>query len=121
MKVTLAHQYNTGRKRCHDCADDFRARLLKRLGEDSDTELERRSAREGDLETVIREVNIVRRVALPDREDDVYRLRENLVAVEIEDADCLRIGRQRASADSHYEAALRQMVEHRGVHRNHHR
>src|SRR4249919_4108764 len=111
MKVTLAHQHDTGRKGRDHRADDFWPWLLKRFGKHAYAEIERRSAREGDLETIVREVDVVRRVALPDREDDVDRLRENLVAVEIEDAYRLRIGRQRASADSHHEAALRQMVE----------
>src|ERR1700752_2167491 len=115
MKVTLPHQDNAGRKRRDHRADDFRPWLLKRFGKDADAELERRGTRERDLETIVEKVDVVRRVTLPDREDDVDRLRENFVAVEIENADRLRIGRQRASADSHHEAALRQMVEHRRV------
>ena len=121
MEVALAHQHDAGRKRRHHGADDFRPRLLKGLCQDADAELERGGAREADLETVVREIDIVGRIALPDRQDDVDRLGENLVAVEVEDADRLGIGGERAGADAHHEAPLRQMVEHRGVDRDHHR
>src|SRR4029079_469043 len=99
MKVALPHEDNAWRKRRDHRADDFRSRLLKRLGEDSDAELERRSACEGDLEAVVREVDVVGRVALPDREDDVDRLGKNLVAVEVEDSD--RFGIRRKGARTH--------------------
>src|SRR6185312_9024814 len=107
MEVALAHQYDTGRKRRHDRAHDFRARLLKWFGEDTDAELERRSACKGDLETVIRQVNVVRRVALPHREDDVDRFCENLVAVEVENPDRFRVRGESARTHAHDDAALR--------------
>src|SRR4026207_1490600 len=110
MEVALAHQHDTWRKRRHDRPDDFRAWLLKRLGEDTDAELERCSACEGDSEAVIREIDVVRRTAPPHREDDVNRLGKNLVVVEIENPDCFRIRGESARAHAHDEAALRQMV-----------
>ena len=66
-------------------------------------------------------VDVVGRIALPDREDDVDRLGENLVAVQVEDSDRLGIGGEGAGAHAHDEAPLRQMIEHRRVHRDHHR
>ena len=74
-----------------------------------------------DLEAVVGKIDVVGRIALPDRQDHVDRLGEDLVAVLIENADRLGIRRERAGADAHDEAALRQMIEHRRVHRDHHR
>ncbi len=91
------------------------------LAEDADAELERRGAREGDLEAVVREIDVVGRIALPDRQDHVDRLGEHLVAVLLEDAERLGVGGERAGADAEDEAALRQMVEHRRVHGDQHR
>src|SRR6185312_9243883 len=121
MKVTLPHQDDAGRKRRDYRADDFRPWLLKRFGKHAYAELERCGAREGDLETVIREVDVVRRVELPDREDDIDRFCENLVTVEVENSDRFRIRGESARAHAHDETALRQMVEHRSIHRDHHR
>src|SRR6186997_3549227 len=104
VKVTLPHQDDAGRKRRDHRADDFRPWLLKRFGKHAYAEFERRGAREGDLETIVREVDVVRRVALPDREDDVDRLRENLVSVEVENSDRFRIRGEGACAHAHDEA-----------------
>src|SRR4029079_3250282 len=110
MKVTLPHQDDAGRKRRDHSANDFRPWLLKRFGKHAYAELERRGARADDLETVIWEVDVVRRVALPQREDDVDRLSADLVAVEVENSDRFRIRGEGACAHAHDEAALRQMV-----------
>ena len=79
--------------------------------------LDRRHAglRGGDLEAVAGKIDVVRRVALPDREDHVDRFGEQLVAVLVEHAERLGVRRQRAGADAEDEAPLREMVEHRGV------
>ena len=89
MEVAFAHQHDAGRKRRHHGADDFRPRLLERLCQDADAEFERGGAREADLETVVGEIDVVGRIALPDRQDDVDRFGENLVAVLVEYADRL--------------------------------
>ena len=87
MEVALAHQHHAGRERRHHGADDFRPRLLEGLGQHADAELERGGVGKADLEAVVGKIDVVGRIALPDRQDDVDRLGENLVAVLIEDAD----------------------------------
>jgi hypothetical protein len=47
-----------------------------------------------------------------------YRLGEQRVLVDVERADRLGVGRQRARADAEDEAAFGEMVEHRGLRRN---
>jgi hypothetical protein len=121
MEIAFSHQYDAGRKRRDDGADDFRARFLKRLCQYADAKLERGGSRETDLETIAGKIDIVGRIALPDGENDVDRLGENLVAILIQYSDRLGIGRERARTYAHDKAPLRKVVEHRGVDRNDHR
>jgi hypothetical protein len=90
------------------------------LAHDADAEIERHRAPGRDLVAVVGKFDVVGRIALPDREDDVDRLREHLVAILLEDAERLGIGRQRARAHSQDEASLRHVVEHRGMHGDQH-
>ena len=121
MEVALAHQHDAGRERRHHGADDLRPRLLVRLAEEADADVERLGARGRDLVAVVREVDVVGRIALPDRQDHVDRLGEHLVAVLLQDAERLGVGGQRAGADAEDEAAFRQMIEHRRVLGDQHR
>ena len=121
MEVALTHQHDAGRKRRHYGADDFRPRLLKRLCHHTDAEFERGGAFDRYLEAVVRKVDVVRRLALPDRQNDVDRLGKNLVAVFIEQVERFGVGGQRAGAYAEDEAALRQMVEHRRIGGDHDR
>src|SRR5512136_739148 len=121
MKVALAHQNDTGRERRHHGADDLRPRLLERLAHDAHAELERGAAREADLKAVAGEIDIVRRIALPYRQDYVDRVSEDLIAVLIENTDRFAIGGQRTWAHAHHETPLREMIEHRGVYRDYYR
>ena len=59
------------------------------------------------LEAVVGEIDIVRRLALPDRQDDVDRLGEQLVAVDVEQADGFRVRGERTSRHAEDEAPLR--------------
>ena len=84
MEVTLAHQHHARRERRHHGTDDFRPRLLKGFGENADAKFKRGGSGEADLEAVVGKIDVVRRIALPDRQDHVDCLGENLVAVEVE-------------------------------------
>ena len=83
--------------------------------------VERGGFRKADLEAVVGKIDVVGRIALPHRQDDVDGLGENLVAVLIEDADGFRIRAERAGRDAHDEAALREMIEHGRIDRDHDR
>jgi len=121
MEVTLSHVHDAGRERRHHRAHDLRPRLLVGLGHDADAEIERHRARGRDLVAVVGKIDVVGRTALPDGEDDVDRLGEQLVAILVEDAERLGVSGQRAGAHAQDEAALRQMIEHRRLHRDQHR
>ena len=51
-----------------------------------------------DLEAVVGEIDVVGRIALPDRQDHVDRLGEDLVAVQVENADRFAVRGERAGA-----------------------
>src|SRR5262249_51701804 len=121
MEIAFSHQHDTWREWRDDCPDDFRPRFLERLCQYADAKLKRGGARETDLETIARKIDIVRRIALPHRKDDVDRLGENLVAILIKNSDRLGIRRQRARTYAHDEAPLREVVEHGGVDRDDYR
>src|SRR5207248_1496922 len=104
MEVALAHKRHAGREGRDYSADDFRSGLLEGLCENADAELKRGRAREADLEAIVGEIDIVRRIAFPYREDNVDRFSENLVAILVQDADRFRIGCQRTGADAQHEA-----------------
>src|SRR5215468_4313758 len=115
MEITFSHQYDAGREWRDDCPDDLRPRFLKRLCQYADAKLKRGSPRETDLETIARKIDIVGRIALPHRKDDVDRLGENLVAILIKNSDRLGIRRQRTRTYAHDKAPLREVVEHAAV------
>ncbi len=106
MEVAFSHQYDAGRKWRDDSADDFRPRFLKRLRQYAYAKFERRGSRETNLETIAGEIDLVGRIALPHRKDDVDRFGEDLVAVLIEYSDGLRIRRESAWTYAHHKAAL---------------
>jgi len=85
------------------------------------TPTSRTQARGRDLVAVVRKVDVVGRIALPDRQDDVDRLGEHLVAVLLQDAEGFRIRGQRAGTNAEDEPAFRQVIEHRGVLGDQHR
>ncbi len=60
-------------------------------------------------------LDVVGRLARPDRQHLVDRLDEHLLPVLVEDAERLGIGAQHAGADPHDETALEQVVDHRRV------
>ena len=74
-----------------------------------------------DLVAVIRKINVVRRLALPDRQNHIDALGEHFIAVLIEIAQRLGVTAQRARADAENKAPLRQMIEHRRVRGEQHR
>src|SRR5262249_16529360 len=121
MGIAFSHQHDTWREWRDAWPDDFRPRLLERLCQYADAKLKRGSARETDLETIARKIDIVRRIALPHRKDDVNRLGENPVAILLKNSDRLGIRRQRARTYAHDEAPLREVVEHGGVDRDDYR
>jgi len=87
MEVSFAHQHNAGRERCHYGADDLWPRFLQRFGQEADAEMQRSGAFNRHLEPVVGEVDLVGRVALPDRQDHVDRIGEDFVAVDVEQAE----------------------------------
>ena len=121
MEVAAPHVHHARRERRHHGADDLRPRLLVRLAEVADAERLIDGAAGRHLVAVVGEVDVVRRIALPDRQDHVDRLGEHLVAVLLQDAERLGVGGQRAGAHAEDEAALRQMVEHRRLLGDQHR
>src|SRR5262249_35987967 len=106
MEVALSHLHHAGGERRHHGTDDLRPRLLVWLGHVADAKIERHGARGRDLVAVAWKVDVVGGAALPDREDDVDRLGEHLVAVLVEDAERLRVGGERAGAHAEDEATL---------------
>src|SRR4029077_3629992 len=106
MEVALAHKHYARRKWRHHGSNDLRPRLLKWFRQDADAEVERGRVRKADLETIVGEIDIVGRIALPYRQYDVDCLGEDRVAVQVEDADRFRIRRERAGADAHHETPL---------------
>ena len=96
-------------------ADDLGARLLVGLVHRAAVELGKLRSRGAHLEAVPGKLDVVGRIALPDGEDHVDRLGEDLVAVFIEDPERFRIGGERPGADAEDEAALREVIEHRRV------
>ena len=112
VKVALAHRDHAFRPRRDDGPDNLRPRPLIGLVELAAVDLGDARLRRGDLETISRKVDVVRRIACPDREDDVDSIGEQLVAVVVEQAEGLGVRAQRARADAEDEPAARQMVEH---------
>src|SRR6185312_15929125 len=90
MEVAPAHKHHARREWRHHGSNDLRPRLLKGFSQDADAEVERGGARKADLETVVREIKIVGRIAFPHCQYDVDCLGEDLVAVQVEDADRFR-------------------------------
>ena len=75
----------------------------------------------GDVEPSALAHERIRWLALPDGGDDVDGFGEHLIAVLVEDAERLGVRGQRARADAEDEAAVGEVVEHRGVRRDQHR
>ena len=84
MKIALAHQGNALGKRRHYRADNFRPRLLVRFVKMPASNGKIACVRHRHLVAVIRKINVVRGLALPDREDHIDAFREHLVAVLID-------------------------------------
>ena len=121
MEVTGTHRDDALGERRHDGADDLGAGLLQRFGQYADAEFEIECLLGGDIEPVCPGARANRGLALPDRGDDVDGFGEHLVAVLVEDAERLGVRGQRARADAEDEAAVGEVVEHRGVRRDKHR
>ena len=115
MEVALAHQHAAGGERRHHGADDFRPRLLERFVHHAALDFGHARLLGRDLEAVARQIDVVRRVALPDGEDDVDGFGEYFIAVFLQQAEGLGVRRKSAGADATNEAAFREVVEHRGV------
>ena len=115
MEVALAHLDHARREGRQHGAADLRPRLLVGLAHVADAEMERARLGGRYFEAVVGQVDIVGRLALPDRQDHVDRLGEDLVAVLVEDAERFGVGGERARADPEDEAALRQVIEHGGL------
>src|SRR5262249_35050633 len=120
-EIAFSHQHDAGGEWRDDCPNNFRARFLERLCQYADAKFKRGGPRETNLETIAGKIDIVGRIALPHRKDDVDRLSENLVAILIKNSDRLGIRRQRTRTYAHDKAPLREVVEHGGVDRNNHR
>src|SRR5215475_2471670 len=108
MEIALSHQHDTRGEWRDDCSDDFRSRFLERLCQNADAKLKRGGSRETDLEAIAGKIDVVGRIALPHRENDVDRLGENLVAILIQYSDRLEIRRQSARTYAHDKASLRE-------------
>ena len=118
MEVAGAHRDDTLGEGRDDGADDLRTRLLQRLGQDPDAEVQVEGLLGRDLEPSAFAHKGVRGFAFPDGGDDVDGLGEHLVAVLVQDPQRLGIRRQRPGADAEDEPAVGEVVEHRGVRRD---
>ena len=99
--------------RRHHGADDLGVRTLEWPRHDADADRRVVGLARGDLERVAGQVDVVGRLALPDFQNHINGMAEELGAVQIEHPQRLEVGRQRAGADAENEAALGQVVEHR--------
>src|SRR3546814_5381082 len=90
-------------------------RLLVRLAEIADAQIQRAGLAGGNRELVVRQRDIVRRLALPYLEDHVDRVLEYLESVLLQRAERLGIGHQGTRADTEDEAPAREVVHHRGM------
>ena len=115
MKVALAHCDHAFRERRHYGADDLRPGFLVRLVHDTPAHFRNAGLRRRHLESIAGKIDGVGRVALPDRENDIDRLREYLGAVFAEYSERFRIRSQCTGADAEYETASRKMIKHRGM------
>ena len=112
MKVALAHGNHALGKRCHHGAHDFRQGFLKRLHQHATPDLCQGGDLGGDLEPVVRKVNVVWRLTLPDGQDHIDGFCKHLVAVLVQDAQRFGIRGQCTRADAEDETPLGQVVEH---------
>ena len=87
-------------------------RLLERFGKFADTVVD--PAHILDFDAPVFAPAVIRRLALPDRQNVLDRLLDHGAAIGIPaDLEQLDIGRQTAGADAHLKATLAQVVEHR--------
>ena len=88
-------------------------RLLVGLGHVAETKLGPVPLLLADLPELA--LDVVRRLAAPDLEDDVDRLKRHPAAGHVVlEVEQLEVGRQAARPDAHQEAAVGQVIEHRG-------
>ena len=118
VKIPRAHGDDTLGEGRNDRADNFRARLLVGFWHNPDTDLLENRYLGRDLESVVRQIDAVGRIALPYFQNHVDGFGKYLVAVLVDHPQRFRIGPQRARADAHDEPTFGEMVEHGGMGRD---
>ena len=121
MKIALPHLDHALGEGCYDRADDFRTRLLIGFVQMPTPDVGVLHFFYRHLEAVVREIDVVRRITLPDRQYHLDAFGEHLVAVLIEIAQRLGIARQRPCTDTKNKPPPGQVIEHRRVRGKDHR